>query len=103
MTSIVPYQTFPTKDGTYIMVGAGNDGQFKIFSTAIGHPEWAQDEQYKTNAGRVKNRIALVAHITEALQERTTVEWLAVFKGVSFAFAPISKHSNIRCLSASDE
>lgn len=73
------------------MIGAGNDSQFVVFAEALGRPEWPTNELYRTNAKRVENRIALVAHITEALAEKSTSEWLVQFKGKGFAFAPISE------------
>ena len=73
------------------MIGAGNDSQFTVFAAALGRPEWASNDLYRTNAKRVENRIALIAHITEALAEKSTSEWLESFKGKGFAFAPISR------------
>lgn len=73
------------------MIGAGNDSQFAVFAAALGRPDWASNDLYHTNAKRVENRIALIAHITEALAEKNTSEWLESFKGKGFAFAPISR------------
>ncbi|GAA6031267.1 hypothetical protein JCM8097_005575 [Rhodosporidiobolus ruineniae] len=87
--SIVPYQVFSTQDG-FIMIGAGNDGQFRKFSALLGRAEWASQEEYKSNSQRVANRGTLVPLIQEALQERTTKEWLEKFKGGGFPFAPVN-------------
>ncbi|KAL8287341.1 hypothetical protein RQP46_003793 [Phenoliferia psychrophenolica] len=87
--SIVPYQNFATKDG-FIMVGAGNDGQFKKFSALLGKPEWAFSDTYSSNALRVANRDALVAAIHSDLAKHTTEEWIAKFKGQGFPHAPVN-------------
>ena len=50
--NIVPYQDFPTADGDMILA-IGNDGQFARFCAIAGHPEWAADERFATNAARV--------------------------------------------------
>ncbi len=68
--NIVPYQVFPVSDG-HVIVAVGNDGQFSRFVAVLGQPELAQDERFKTNAGRVRNRNDLVPLLT-ALTLRTT-------------------------------
>ncbi|GAA5838199.1 hypothetical protein JCM5353_006038 [Sporobolomyces roseus] len=87
--SIVPYQVFSTKDG-FIMIAAGNDSQFKKFSTALDKPEWHSDPLYSTNSSRVANRHNLVDLITSSLSEHPTSYWLEHFKGKSFPFAPVN-------------
>lgn len=72
--NIVPYQVFPVSDG-HVIVAVGNDGQFARFVAVLGQPELAQDERFKTNAGRVGNRNELVPILT-ALTLRTTREVL---------------------------
>ncbi|MGO4388976.1 CaiB/BaiF CoA transferase family protein [Microvirga sp. 2YAF29] len=72
--NIVPYQVFPVSDG-HVIVAVGNDGQFTRFVAVLGQPELAQDERFKTNAGRVGNRNELVPLLT-ALTLRTTRETL---------------------------
>ncbi len=48
----MPFQGFETKTGT-IIVAAGNDRLFAKLATVVGHPEWAKDERFATNAARV--------------------------------------------------
>ena len=73
--SIVPYQTFPTRDGT-LAVAAANDGLFRRLCDAIGRPELARDERYATNDGRVRNRDALVGELESVFRDRDTQDWL---------------------------
>lgn len=85
--SIVPYQVFPTKD-SYMMVSAGNDAQFVTLTEKVferGH--WAQDERFKTNMGRVKNRDELIGMIEERLADHTTQEWVEKLTGKGLPFA----------------
>lgn len=72
--SIVPYQTFPTKDRP-IVVAVGNDRQFGQFSACLGHPEWATDERFTTNPRRVAHREELVGLIEARLAQRDASEW----------------------------
>ncbi|MTI08678.1 CaiB/BaiF CoA transferase family protein [Curvivirga aplysinae] len=71
--NIVPYQTFATSDG-HMILAVGNDGQFVKFCEIAGIPEIAEDERFKTNASRVKNREAL-APILQARIETQSLDW----------------------------
>jgi crotonobetainyl-CoA:carnitine CoA-transferase CaiB-like acyl-CoA transferase len=57
--NIVPYQTFATSDGHFILA-VGNDSQFRRFCETAGCPELADDERFANNPVRVANREALV-------------------------------------------
>ena len=52
-----------------------------VLAHAIGHPEWADDPDFRTFADRLRNRDRVTAMLDEALSGRTTEEWLAVFAG----------------------
>ncbi|ORX72763.1 CoA-transferase family III [Linderina pennispora] len=87
--SIVPYQVFPTKDGS-ICIGAGNDKQYKIFTDAINRPDLLENPKYATNADRVQNRDELVALITEALSIWKTDDLVSKLEGSGMPFGPVN-------------
>jgi len=87
--SIVPYQTLPTKNGGWIMLGAGNDRQFGVLSKILGQT-WSEDPSFSTNSARVANRTTLIAAMSDILQTRTTEEWCAELTGKGLPFAPIN-------------
>ncbi len=87
--NIVPYQDFPTADGDMILA-IGNDGQFARFCAIAGHPEWAQDERFATNAARVANRAALIPLLRQATVMRTTAEWIAALESNAVPCGPIN-------------
>ncbi|EJF63500.1 CAIB/BAIF family enzyme [Dichomitus squalens] len=88
--SIVPYQVFPCKDG-FIMIGAGNDKQFKLFAEAIlGRPDLPADPKFSSNKARVANRQELVALITETLQKEGRDHWIEKLTGLGVPFGPIN-------------
>lgn len=87
--SIVPYQNFPTKDG-FIMIGAGNDGQFSKLCARLDLGYLPAEAEYASNATRVANRDALVGLLSRKLQEEKTAHWLATFKGAGFPHAPVN-------------
>ncbi len=87
--NIVPYQDFPPADGDMILA-IGNDGQFARFCAIAGHPEWAQDERFATNAARVANRAALIPLLRQATVMRTTAEWIAALESNAVPCGPIN-------------
>ncbi|MFK4823226.1 CaiB/BaiF CoA transferase family protein [Paenochrobactrum sp. BZR 588] len=64
--NIAPYQTLPVSDG-YFIIACGNDGQFAKLVKLLGLHGVAEDENYASNAARVKNRDSL----TQMLEEQT--------------------------------
>ena len=67
--SLAPYANFPAKNGN-IVVGAGNDGQFRKLCQMLGKPELADDPRFKTNKDRVAHRPELEAELRELLKDR---------------------------------
>jgi crotonobetainyl-CoA:carnitine CoA-transferase CaiB-like acyl-CoA transferase len=92
--NVVPYQDFPTADGDMILA-IGNDAQFARFCAAAGHPEWAQDERFATNAGRVENRAALLPLLRQATVFRTTREWVDALEKVGVPCGPINRIDDV--------
>ncbi len=77
--SIVPYETFPARDGDFV-VAVGNDEQWRRFCDVIGVRELADDRRFATNRSRVANYDALRPLLVERLQSRTRHEWAADLK-----------------------
>jgi crotonobetainyl-CoA:carnitine CoA-transferase CaiB-like acyl-CoA transferase len=75
--NIVPYQAFATKD-SWLMLAVGNDRQYESFCVAAGKPALARDRRFKTNAGRVSERDALIPEIAKLCRKKTTAAWLKV-------------------------
>jgi len=87
--SVVPYQTFPTKDG-WMLVACGNDGQFVKMMQVLGDPAMANDERYKTNAARVVNRETLIPRLFELTKKLTKAELAETFEEVGVPAGPIN-------------
>jgi succinate--hydroxymethylglutarate CoA-transferase len=62
-------------------VGAGNDGQFKILTAAIGAPDLAADARFSSNAQRVANRDVLIPLLEELLRKQTAQHWIDALGG----------------------
>jgi formyl-CoA transferase len=53
LPGIVPSNTYATRDGGWLVIGANNDSIFRRMMRAIGHADLADDPELATNAGRV--------------------------------------------------
>ena len=53
LPGITPSNTYPTRDGKFVIIGANNDSIFKRLMVAIGRSDLAEDPALGTNAGRV--------------------------------------------------
>lgn len=92
--NIVPYQDFPTADG-YMIVAVGNDSQFKALCEALGRPQWAHDDRFRSNAQRVKHRDELVASLCGVTAERTTAQWVAMLEERGVPCGPINRMDQV--------
>jgi crotonobetainyl-CoA:carnitine CoA-transferase CaiB-like acyl-CoA transferase len=87
--NIVPYQDFPTADGNMILA-VGNEGQFSALCNVLGHPEWASDDRFSTNAMRVKNRETVIGLLSAITVTRTTMNWIGACESVGVPCGPIN-------------
>jgi crotonobetainyl-CoA:carnitine CoA-transferase CaiB-like acyl-CoA transferase len=78
-----PYRT---KDG-YIAALIYNDRHWSAFVEAV-HPPWARD-LYATLEHRARQIDTVYALLAETLKERTTDEWLALFRELEIPAAPL--------------
>ena len=90
--NIVPYQPFNAKDKP-IIIAVGNDRQFARLATIVGHPEWAEDPAYATNAARVATRDTLVPLIAEIVANKPAAEWLEHLEAAGIPAGPINSIS----------
>jgi len=92
--SIVPYQTFRTADGV-IALAVGNDSQFQRMARVLGRPELATDERFKTNAGRVVARDALIPELANAFRSKPSAHWIKVLTEMSVPAGPVNLLSDV--------
>ena len=87
--NIVPYQPFQAADQP-IIIAVGNDQQFARLAAIAGHPEWANDPAYATNAARVAARLVLVPMIAAIIATKPAAEWLAQLETAGIPAGPIN-------------
>ena len=98
--NIVPYQVFevaPDAAGQpqHVILAVGNDSQFAKFCAVAGHPEWATDPRFATNAQRVRNRADLVPQLEASLKTRTKAEWLSALDEAKVPCGPINNLAEV--------
>jgi crotonobetainyl-CoA:carnitine CoA-transferase CaiB-like acyl-CoA transferase len=82
---IAPYEVFPTSDGA-LMIVAGSDALYERLRGALDLPD---DERFRTNPDRVRNRAELAALISERLRTRTTADWEAALSAAGVPASPL--------------
>jgi formyl-CoA transferase len=63
LPGITPSNTYPTRDGKFVIIGANNDSIFKRLMTTMGRDDLANDPALATNAGRAGRASELDAAI----------------------------------------
>jgi crotonobetainyl-CoA:carnitine CoA-transferase CaiB-like acyl-CoA transferase len=87
--SIVPYQAFETADG-WIVLAVGNDEQFRRWCALAGAPALAEDERFRTNAGRTRNRAELVPQVAAAMRKHPSAWWIEQCEAAGVPYGPIN-------------
>ncbi len=78
--NVVPYGVFSTATEP-IVIAVASDRQFTDLCSAIGRGDLAADERYRTNGGRVANRVELTASLNQHLQTSPASVWSARLAG----------------------
>ena len=90
----ISYQTFPTADG-WMIVAAGNDGQYRHFVTVGGEPQLADDQRFLTNPDRVKHRKELVPLLEKMTRKKTKGEWIKLLETANVPCGPINNFKEV--------
>lgn len=80
LPGIVPSNTYPCRDGKYVVIGANADSIFKRMMRAIGRADLADDPALANNEGRVKRTEELDGVIGEWTSRHSLDEVLAVLE-----------------------
>lgn len=92
--NLAPYQVFDAQDGPFI-IAVGNDGQFGALATALGHPHWADEDRFATNAARNENRQALADAINEVVGTKPVQHWLEALNAASVPCSTVNSIAEV--------
>jgi crotonobetainyl-CoA:carnitine CoA-transferase CaiB-like acyl-CoA transferase len=85
---------YQTADG-YMTAAALTDRQWAGLARAVGHPEWLEDERFKTPALRQYNIDARLQLIQDALLSRSTAEWLEHLTAAQVPCGPVLTRNQV--------
>ncbi len=85
---IVPHRAYRTSDGD-LALGCANDKLFAGLCDALGHPEWATDERFASNNGRLANRDAIDGLIGSVLATHPRSHWIEILGRCGIPCAPV--------------
>jgi crotonobetainyl-CoA:carnitine CoA-transferase CaiB-like acyl-CoA transferase len=89
--NIVPYEVFRGADGRSFVVGIGTEVLWKKFVRLMGIENGiGQDENFRTNALRTKNRAKLIPLLQKLFDGHTASAWLEQFSVAEIPAAPIN-------------
>jgi formyl-CoA transferase len=90
-----PSNSYPTRDGRYITIGANGDSIFARFCAAIGQPELVQDPRYADNQARRANAAELDAVIEAWTRERSVEDVWEILNRAEVPAAPVYSIADI--------
>lgn len=84
----VPIGTFEASDG-HVNIGASSSRQFSDLARVLGHPEWIDHPQWRTQAGRAKDRAGVHAAIAAVTRTGTVAHWVEALSDAGIPAGPI--------------
>src|SRR5690606_5615552 len=89
MPGIVPTNTYPCRDGGWIVIGANSDAMYERAMRAIGREDLAVDPALAHNDGRVGAMTRIDEAIAEFTRRGSVDEVLASMRAAQVAAGPI--------------
>jgi crotonobetainyl-CoA:carnitine CoA-transferase CaiB-like acyl-CoA transferase len=80
---------------SYISVSAMANKQWLALCNAVGHPEWQDDERFKTPALRDQNANERLEMTQAALLSRSAEDWLELLEAAGVPCAPVLTRSQM--------
>jgi len=85
-----PFQAFPTKDGHIVLAVIGPVEQWTLFLEKVGRLDLLGDEKFQDRRQRYKYNEELIPILSEALEKKTTREWIEEFEPLGIPCGPLS-------------
>lgn len=87
--SLVPYQAFHAKDRPFVLA-ATSERQFEILCRdVVKRADLLEDERYRDNASRVRNRKDLIETLEKIFKARNASEWVEEARSVGLPVARV--------------
>ena len=86
--ALTPYQAFNASDGP-LMIGVGNDAQWRRFCPMAGLEEVVDDPRFATNKARVDHFDETVALVQAKIGQKPVAHWIAQCQAAGVPCSPI--------------
>jgi crotonobetainyl-CoA:carnitine CoA-transferase CaiB-like acyl-CoA transferase len=91
---LVPYRVYQARDKSF-NVGVATDRLWQRFCQTIDLADLAEDERFKSNADRVRNRADLEPILDEQFARRDAAEWLEQLEAARIPCGPVNSLADI--------
>ncbi len=88
--NVVPYRTFPTRDG-HAIIATGNDRQFRALCRLLKLDAMAEDPRYGDNAARVARRDEVEEALGAAIAQWSTADLIPAMAEAGVPGGPINR------------
>ncbi|WNV74087.1 CaiB/BaiF CoA-transferase family protein [Geodermatophilus sp. DSM 44513] len=95
LPGIVPSNTYPTGDGSWVVIGGNGDAIYRRLMTAVGRPDLAGDPRLADNTGRVAHRGLIDAAITAWTAGQDLGTAVAVLEDAGVPVGPVYDAADI--------
>jgi crotonobetainyl-CoA:carnitine CoA-transferase CaiB-like acyl-CoA transferase len=85
---LVPYQVFEAADGYFVVACLTNRFWCEL-CTAIGLEDLAENERFRTNADRLRNRDVLIPILSDFFRTKAVAHWTTLLDSTDVPNAPI--------------
>jgi formyl-CoA transferase len=95
LPGLAPSNTYPCREGKWVVIGGNADSVFKRLMRAMGQPALADDPRFADNVGRTAHRALLDQVISDWTARHTLEEALAVLIEADVPAGPIYDAADI--------
>ena len=92
--SLVPYQSFASSDG-YFILGCANQGLWERMCAGIGREDLLADPRFATNTDRVAHRAECVGILADVFKGESTDHWVSLINQAGVPCGPINRVSEV--------
>ncbi len=90
-----PAGAYRTKDDKYMTIAILGESYWERFCQAIGMAQISEEEKFKNNSLRVKNRAALNEIVVPVFLRKPREEWIHIFKEADILCSPINNFAGV--------
>ncbi len=95
-TEAAPHGVYRCKgDDRWCAIAVFTDGEWRGFKRALGNPPWAEDKNFATFAGRLKNKARLDRLVEDWTKEHTAEKVVALLQGEGVAAGVVQDASDL--------